>query len=246
MPRRQPRPAKRGNQLAARNGTTGQPSKLTDNTEDLILGAVLAGNHLTTACAAAGISNRTLYRWLEIADTVETAIEEGRPHEDSALRYLEFRQRLADARAQAEMKAVAVVHEQMRGGHVIREEPLQDVEGNPVYDNDGNLLVKREYAQPDGRLALAYLARSRPDQWGQKATEARVEVNMGAAGGSDVGGVAGAASGDQIASLSARLFAVSQQRRQDEEDGYGESAVEETGGEVVDGEIVEDEHGPIV
>lgn len=224
MARRVPR---RGNLPAARNGTTGQPSKLTDRTEDVILHAVLQGNHLTTACAAAGISNRTLYRWLEIADTIDEAIENGKAYDVHALRYLEFRQRLADARAQAEMRAVAVVQDQMRGGNLIREEPLQDVNGDPVYDHDGNLLVKREYSQPDGRLALSYLARSRPDQWGQKATESRVEIS-----GPGGGAVQHEHSGDQIASLTERLAAVVAQRAQDDADGYGDG--------VVDGEVVSD------
>lgn len=227
MARRTPRTPRRGGLPAARNGKVGQPSKLTDRTEDAILHAVLEGNHLTTAAAAAGISQRTLYRWVEIANDVEEAIESGKPYDVHGLRYLQFRQRLEDARAQAEMRAVKVVHRQMEGGYLIHEKPLQDVNGEPVRDNNGEILVERTYAQPDGRLALSYLGRSRPNQWGQSATN-RVELTGGGGGPVQVEHT----EKSHIESLAERLAAVAEQiRAEDAEDGESE--------EIYDVEVVE-------
>lgn len=205
----------------------GRPSALTENTADTIINIVLDGNHITTACAAAGVTRQALYRWLERADEITTAIERGEPYDVHGLRFVDFRDRLADARAQAEMRAVKVVERSMHGGFIISEEPLLDIEGQPVRDDNGEILYKRTYSQPDGRLALSYLAKSRPDTWGQNPTN-RIELT-----GSDGGPVRVETSGDQIASLSERLALVASQRREeDEEDGDPD--------EVFDAEVVEE------
>lgn len=222
MARRQPR---RGNLPAARHGTIGQPSKLTDRTEDAIIHAVLQGNHLTTAASAAGIGHRTLYNWLERADAVDQAIEEGKPYDENSLRYLQFRQRLADARAQAEMRAVQVIQTSMAGGHLVKETPLQNINGDLVYGPHGEVMYDRTYTAPDGRLALSYLGRSRPMEWGQN-TANRVELT-----GQGGGPVQVEHSGDQIASLSARLEQVLADRRaEDEEEAYDADIVEDGDG----------------
>lgn len=226
MARRTPR---RGNLPVRRGDHGGRPSKLTERTEDTIIGAVLEGNHLTTAAAAAGISVSTLHRWVDVANDIEEAIESGKPYDVDGLRYLEFRDRLADARAQAEMRAVAVVQKQMQGGYLVHERPLQNVQGDPLYDQDGKLLVERTYAQPDGRLALAYLGRSRPGQWGQ-SSQNRVELT-GAGGGP----VQVEHTGDQISALADRLAEVAAAfKAEDAETDDGE------GGEVFDAEVVND------
>lgn len=223
MGRRVPR---RGNLPAARNGNTGQPSKLTDRTRDAIVHAVLEGNHLTAAAAAAGVSRATLYRWIDLANDVEEAIEAGKPYDDGALPYLDFRDRLADARAQAEMRAVKVIHRAMQGGYVKSEKPLQDAEGHVMYNaNNGDLIVERTYAEPDGRLALSYLARSRPDQWGQSATN-RVELT-GSGGGPVQHEVS--VHEDQISKLAGRLAEVVAMQREDRDpDGPDEEYVVES------------------
>lgn len=226
MARRTPR---RGNLPAARNGSTGQPSKLTARTERIILEAVLEGNHLTAACNAAGIGHRTLYRWLEVADQIEDAIETGKPYDENGLPYLRFRQRLADARARAEMRAVHVIQKAMQGGYVTSERPVQDVDGRPVRGDDGRILMERTWAQPDGRLALSYLARSRPSEWGQNATQ-RLELT-GAGGGP----VQVEHSEDQFAALAARLAQTAEtMRREDAEDAEDEA---------YDVEVIEDGEG---
>lgn len=228
MARRVPRnPARGGGVPATSRG--GRPSKLTERTEDAIIHAVMEGNHLTTAAAAAGVSQSTLYRWIEAANDVEEAIDAGKPYDVHALRYLQFRDRLADARAQAEMRAVQVVNRQMVGGYLIHEKPLQNVNGDPIYGPDGELLVERTYAQPDGRLALAYLNRSRPGSWGQSATN-RVELTGSGGGPVQVEH----AEKDHIESLAARLAAVAEQIRSEDGDGDGDDV------EVVDAEIVDE------
>lgn len=208
MARRKPR----GDALAKRKHI-GRPTRLTTVTADAIVHTVLDGNHITTACAAANVGQSTLYRWLERADEVQQAIDDGEPYDPDDLRYVEFRDRLADARACAEMRAVQVIERSMHGGYVIEEEPVLDLDGQPVRNDDGEILWKRKYAQPDGRLALQYLARSRPDSWGQNPTN-RIELT-----GAD-GGPVQVAAADHIGQLSQQLALVAAQRREeDEEDG---------------------------
>lgn len=219
MSRRTPR---RGNTLTKKQ--TGRPTRLTENTADVIVHAVLEGNHITTACAAAGVSRTALYEWIDRGQAVQQALANEEPVDPDALRFADFADRLADARARAEMRAVQVIERSMQGGFVISEEPLLDLEGQPVRGDDGEILCKRTYAQPDGRLALSYLGRSRPDTWGQNPTN-RIELT-GAAGGP----VQMEHSTDQIASLAERLALVAARRRaEDAEDG-----------EVYEAELVDD------
>lgn len=228
MGRRVPRRRHEG----ARHGTIGRLSKLTDRTKDAIVHAVLEGNHLNTACAAAGIGERTLYNWLDRANIVEEAIEAGEHVDPSALAYLQFRQELADARAQAEMRAVQVVHRQMAGGYLISEKAQQDANGDPIRDNDGEILMERTWSQPDGRLALSYLARSRPQSWGQNASQ-RVELTGAGGGPVQHQGV----EPDQVSALGARLAEVIAAR----ELMAAEDAADAADDDTVDAVLVDDD-----
>lgn len=219
-------------ELAARAGHTGRPSALTDRTRRTILDAVRDGNHITTATALAGISPATLYRWIDAANTVEEAIQNNKAYQESALPYLEFRDELHTARAEAEAMAVRVVRKQILGGYVTHEKPLQDAEGNVMYHSTtGELLVERTTAPPDGRLAMAYLSRSRPGEWSLR-TEGRMEVT-GPGGSSVAAGADEGATGDQIRHLADRLEDVIRQAQAEAAEDAGE-------GEIVDGEVVED------
>lgn len=190
----------------------GRPTRLTEDTADRIVRIVADGNHITTACAAAGVSRAALYGWLERGENARLADERGHPIDADELRFLHFLDRLTLARARAEMSAVAVIQHSMAGGFVISEEPMLDIDGNPVRDENGEILWKRQYAQPDGRLALAYLGRSRPDLWGQNPTQ---HVELTGSGGRPV-----QVEHDHISALAERLSLVAGERRaEDEEDG---------------------------
>ena len=147
----------------------GRPARLTPQTAAQILKTVEAGNHITTACAAAGVHRATLYRWLERGLEAERALERGEHVEASELVFRDFRDTLAVARAHAEMHAVEVIQGAIRGGFVTREAVATDRHGVPVRDRDGAAVMNRCYGAPDGRLALAFLARASPEHWGPSA-----------------------------------------------------------------------------
>lgn len=153
----------------------GRPSRLTEQVAERIVSVVEDGNHLTTACAAAGVSRAALYRWLAKADEVDAAIDQGEPYDADKLAFRDFRDRLNLARARAEMNAVSVIRQCVVGWFVISEEPVLDRKRRPIRDDAGSIIWKRRYAPPDGRLAIAYLARARPEVWGQNPTE-RIEL----------------------------------------------------------------------
>jgi hypothetical protein len=188
----------------------GRPTRLTQETADRIVGTVADGNHITTACASAGVSRAALYSWLERGENARQAAEAGDPVDADEVRFLDFLDRLALARARAEMCAVEVIQRGMAGGFVISEEPLLDVDRQPVRDDNGEILWKRQYAQPDGRLALAYLARSRPDLWGQNPT---ARLGLTGSGGGPV-----QVEHDHFSALAERLSLVAAERRAEDED----------------------------
>ena len=70
----------------------GRPSKLTRATEERFFDAIRSGAPIITACTVAGISQTTLYRWLENAQ---------KPESDS--QYREFRDRMTQVVAEAEV-----------------------------------------------------------------------------------------------------------------------------------------------
>ena len=74
----------------------GRKSKLDDARRDKLLKAIRVGNDKKVACALAGISEATLYRWLELAQKKNARAE---------LR--EFRESLERAEAEAEVLKVS-------------------------------------------------------------------------------------------------------------------------------------------
>lgn len=76
----------------------GRASKLTPETQDRIIQAVRTGNYLEVAAQYAGVHKGTLYRWLEQAED---------PEADEM--YRNFRDALESARAQAEVRNVALI-----------------------------------------------------------------------------------------------------------------------------------------
>lgn len=211
----------------------GRPSLLTPERQARLFEIVKKGNHLTTACAVVGIGTSTMYRWLDEADNAEALETDGRELTDSQRVYLEFRDGLRLARAHAEMRAVSVIERAMEGGFVVSERPIQDSNGDVKYGPDGEILWERTFTQPDGRLALNYLARSSPAMWGQHAAGS---PGMGgtADGGAEAGG-SGGLSENQAAVLAEQLAAVTKRKLEDEE----RDRLELEAG-IQDAEVVED------
>jgi transposase-like protein len=209
----------------------GRRTLLTPERQHRIVELVEDGNHITTACAHVGIGQSTFYKWLDQARDYDEALAAGQTPDPTKRLYVEFRDRVALARARAEENAVRVIHRAMQGGFVISEEPVQDAQGEVQRDDNGNILYRRTYTQPDGRLALAYLARSAPKQWGQQS----IGIELSGPGGTPLEG--GEAVG-QIAALAERLAAVAAARRADRELESAEQVA--AGDEYEDAEIVED------
>lgn len=217
----------------------GRPTALTDQVADAIIAAVERGNHITTACALAHVSRHSMYAWVNRANHVEAAINAGQDYDRHELRFLDFRNRLEEARALAEARAVSVVERSMAGGFLISEEPVVNDRGEVQRDDDGEILYKRTWSQPDGRLALSYLGRSRPDVWGQNPTQ-RLELVTSEPEVDDDGD---APARDHIEALSKRLAAVASARADEDPEGYGvDPDVPDRDG-VYDAEVVEDEAG---
>lgn len=80
-------------------------SKLTPELQAKVVQALRAGNYRKAACAFAGISEGTLYRWISDA---EADIEAGR-----RTRHREFYEAVKRAEAEAEVEAVAMIRKAM-------------------------------------------------------------------------------------------------------------------------------------
>jgi transposase len=84
---------------------TGRPSKLTDDVQTKILQAIQAGNWLETASAYAGVDASTVRRWMAKGES-----------EDAEEPYRAFCALVKQARAQAEIRAVALIQKAAQDG----------------------------------------------------------------------------------------------------------------------------------
>ena len=111
---------------------------------------------------------------------------------------------------------------------MISEEPMLDAEGRVVRDDAGQILFARRYSQPDGKLALAWLGRSAPMDWGQSAAQ-RIELTIdGVWPGEEHDPAEGPSpGGDAISRMAQRLAITVAQHRAEREE---EEALEASGG----------------
>jgi hypothetical protein len=86
-------------------GQVGRRTKLTDEVEQEILGAVRAGSFLTTAARRAGVSEKTVYEWLRL----------GRA-ENAPPRLAAFAVAFERAEAEGEIHCVGVIRRAINGG----------------------------------------------------------------------------------------------------------------------------------
>ena len=77
---------------------SGRNTKLTEELIDRICEALRAGNYIETACAFAGIAPATYYRWVAESE-----------QDDASELLVEFREAVKRARADAEVRNVALI-----------------------------------------------------------------------------------------------------------------------------------------
>lgn len=124
----------------------GRPCKLTPEVAERICALVREGQYLTTAAAVCGVGESTVYRWL------------GEGEDDNAPeRFREFREAVTRARAEAERAMVVAVLLDARGGRVVKEVTRR----RP----DGTVETEVTRTPSNGRVALEFLARTRPSRW---------------------------------------------------------------------------------
>lgn len=73
---------------------------MTPEVQERIVSAIRAGNYLETAAAYAGIGETTLHRWMQQGAT-----------DESDVIYREFREAVERARAEAEVRTVALIQQ---------------------------------------------------------------------------------------------------------------------------------------
>lgn len=94
----------------------GRPTLLTDDTQDRIVKAVLLGAYLDDAAAHAGITYRTLCKWVERGRRAEDAIEAGVDVPEGEERFVQFVHALTKARADAALRNIGVIHTAAQDG----------------------------------------------------------------------------------------------------------------------------------
>lgn len=154
----------------------GRPGGPTPEVTEAIANALQLGTPLQASALAHGVPPSTLHRWLARAESEE--------EEDAA--YREFRDVIARARAQGQLRHVALIN-QAATRHVKSEEPILDSEGRPVYGRNGELLTKKVYEQ-DWRASSFILERSYGRDFGKREI-----IELGAADGVEPALAGGAA-----------------------------------------------------
>ena len=82
---------------------------LTDGVRELVVRHLESGSSLEVAARAAGVARRTLQRWLAAGEEAETADEAGSKLSAREQAYLELREAAAEARARAQVRALATI-----------------------------------------------------------------------------------------------------------------------------------------
>ncbi len=150
-----------------------------------VVAAVARGVSVEGAAALAGVGSRTLYDWRQRGEdeqrrredptlTLHTRQESGHPRWEDEEPYLQFSQALTRARGAVEEQVVASILETIQGGFVTKRVTRTL--------RDGTQEDQEDFAPPDGKLALAYLARTRQGSYARQQETVRAEVT-GAAGG---------------------------------------------------------------
>lgn len=94
----------------------GRSTLLTDDIQDAIVQAIRAGSYLDDAAAYAGISYRTIFRWIERGKHAEAEQEAGNDITDDEYRYCQFWQAVEKARADAVIRNIGIIQSAAQNG----------------------------------------------------------------------------------------------------------------------------------
>jgi hypothetical protein len=145
----------------------GRPTKLTPELQDNLVKALRAFNHLDTAAHFVGVAPNTVRRWLAEAEA-----------DNATPAQRDFRDAISRARAEAEVRIVAGVAKAALGGALVRRVTRTL--------RDGTVETEEQFAAPDGRVGLEFLARAFPDRWARR----QADRGDGCGRGADSGGAA--------------------------------------------------------
>jgi hypothetical protein len=94
----------------------GRPTSLTADVEERIISAVKGGSYLDDAAAYAGISERTLFRWVQKGKEALNLQEMGIDVTDEEQRYGQFCQSLQRARSEASIRNLTLIQRAAQEG----------------------------------------------------------------------------------------------------------------------------------
>jgi hypothetical protein len=202
----------------------GRTTRLTDDTQAIIIDALQKGMFLETAATLANVGRTTLYRWLQQGATPQTLNDDGEPIPDQWDKYRDFRDACQIARTQAEYAAVEALWDVAKGGALI-EESVRYIPGNR--DREDGEVVTQKFTGPDAKPMMFLLERMYASRWGRRETLAIVND-------ADMTGVAAPDEGvgsDRILAVTARVREAIEARRGEEVGDDG----------VVDAEVLADD-----
>lgn len=191
----------------------GRPTALTDRVEETILGLTIQGVATDAACHLAGISTATFHRWMNRGEDARATLDHTGSLDPAEDRFRDFYESVLDARAQAEERMNGIIFKAAMGGFVTSEKPVQDIQGNVQYDPAGRIIMETSTTAPDGRLAMAWLQRRRPDNWSAAVQTMKAKVEVSGAGGAPI---QVEHTIEQVTDLTARLMQVRQEFERDE------------------------------
>jgi len=92
----------------------GQPTKLTKELTDKIVGYIRQGNYIEVACQACGIDPRSYYTYLQNAEGARERVERGEGLSESESLLIEFSQAIKKAHSEAEIELTSELRSKPR------------------------------------------------------------------------------------------------------------------------------------
>ena len=129
-----------------------RPSKFTPEVRQKIVNAVRGGNGRETSARLAGISEATLYNWLQ------------RGRQEKRGQFKDFNEAVQKAEAEAEVEAVLLIRQAAIGGQVVSRKTTSRTTGA----GETVTRVDETYSRPEWQAAAWLLERKYPGRWGKR------------------------------------------------------------------------------